>query len=168
MAHDYQKFYLDPVLIRFQVSKLKRAPDRDRLEGRQSVSTYDRCPYLCGVTGPEQPMLIGTDRPENWSLQAGGGPNGNLTHTECVNQEIVLDLVDVPRAVLGLQRRSLLSWNRTRNPPSDRLAQRRGALSRYNEFWKRVQQRGSRRGGRGITGLLHRSPAAVVLVLCTH
>ena len=42
-------------------------------------------------------MLIGTDCPENWNRQTGGGSNGDLIHTECVDEEVVLDFVHVPR-----------------------------------------------------------------------
>ena len=64
------------------------------------MSVYDRWPYLCGVTGPEQPVGIGADCPEDWNRQPGEGSDGNVTRTERVNQEIVLDLIYVPRVRL--------------------------------------------------------------------
>jgi len=71
-------FYLDAVLICFQIGKPKRAADRDRLWRCYSViSVYVGCPYLRSVTGPEQPVLIGTDRTEDWGRQTDEGSNGN-------------------------------------------------------------------------------------------
>ena len=85
------------MLIRFQVGKPKRTADRDCLEKRYLViSAGARRPYLCGVTGPEYPVLVSTDRSENYTCQAGEGSNGDLAHTKRVDQEIVLDLVYVP------------------------------------------------------------------------
>jgi len=43
-------------------------------------------------------MLIGADCPENWNRKAREGSNKNVTHTKCVDEEIVLDLVYIPRA----------------------------------------------------------------------
>jgi len=50
-------------------------------------------------------MGIGADCPENWNRQGGEGLGGNLTHTECVDEKIVLDLVYVPGVMLALQRK---------------------------------------------------------------
>jgi hypothetical protein len=73
------------------------------------VSAYDRYPYLCSVTGPEKSMGIGADCPENWNCQGGEGPNRNFTHTECVDEENVLDLVYVSRVRLTLERKGRFS-----------------------------------------------------------
>ena len=73
------------------------------------MSAYDRCPYLCGVTGPEQSMGIDTDCPENWNHQGGKGTSRNMTRTKCVDKEIVLDLVYVSRVRLALQRKCRFS-----------------------------------------------------------
>ena len=82
--------------------------------------------------------------------QSGGeGSNGNSTHTKCVDQEIVLNLVYVPRKRLVLQRKNDVSWNHTRSPPSDQPGRLHGVLSICTEFWKRTQQSGGqRRGGK--------------------
>jgi len=42
-------------------------------------------------------MLIGADRPENWNRKTREGSNKNVTRTKCVDEEIILDLVYVPR-----------------------------------------------------------------------
>ena len=68
------------------------------------MSAYSYCPYLCGVTGPEQSVLIGTDRSENWNRKTREDSNKNVIHTKRVNEEVVLDLVHVPRMGLALQR----------------------------------------------------------------
>jgi hypothetical protein len=54
-------------------------------------------------------MLIGADRPENWNRQADEGSNINVAHTKCVNEEVVLDLVHIPRAGSVLQSKSKFS-----------------------------------------------------------
>ena len=88
------------MLIRFQIIKPKRAADRDRLERYQPISAHDRRPYLCGITGPEQPVLVGADCPENLNCQAGEASNENMMRTECVDEEIVLNFVYVPKVRL--------------------------------------------------------------------
>ena len=50
-------------------------------------------------------MRVGADCPENWNHQGGESSGGNLTHTECVDEKIVLDLIYVPEAKLDLQRK---------------------------------------------------------------
>jgi len=41
-------------------------------------------------------MLIGTDCSENLDCQVGKGFNRDVMHTECVNEEIVLNLIYIP------------------------------------------------------------------------
>ena len=65
-------------------------------------------------------MRIGADFPENWNHQRGEDSGGSLTHTECVYEKIVLDLVYVPGAKLALQKKGRFPWNRTRSPLSGR------------------------------------------------
>jgi len=99
----------------------------------------DRRPYLRGVAGPEQPMLIGADRPEYWDRQVGEGLSGKLTHTERVDQEIVLDLINIPRVALVLQRKGKFRSNRTGSAPSDQLDRPHGVLSKCSESWEWIQ-----------------------------
>jgi hypothetical protein len=42
-------------------------------------------------------MLVGADFPEDLNYQAGEDSGMDVMHTECVNEEIVLNLVYVPR-----------------------------------------------------------------------
>jgi len=51
-------------------------------------------------------MLISTDCPENLNYQVGKGFNRNVMHTECVNEEIVLDLIYIPTVRLFQQRKN--------------------------------------------------------------
>ena len=74
--------------------------------------------------------------------------NKNLMHTECVNQEVVLDLVDVPKVRLVLPRKSQFSCIRTRSPPSDRLGQSDGDIPIKNEFWKLIERSGGQHRGK--------------------
>ena len=54
VVRDHQNFYLNAVLICFQIGKPKRAADGDRLGRCYSViAVYVGYPYLCSVTGPE-------------------------------------------------------------------------------------------------------------------
>jgi len=84
-------------------------------------------------------MRVGADCPENWNRQGGEGLGGNSTHTECVDEKIVLDLIYVPEAKLALQRKGRFSWNHTRSPPSDRPSRRYGVPPVCSEFWKNIQ-----------------------------
>jgi len=45
-------------------------------------------------------MVIDANCPENWNHQEGGGLSKDLTHTECVDKEVVLDLIYVSRMKL--------------------------------------------------------------------
>jgi len=139
-----------------------------KLSGKVLVGlrTYDHRPYLCGVTGPEQPMLIGTDCPENWNCQSGEGSNGDATHTERVDQEIVLDLVYVPRMRSALEKANCHGTAQEVHLLTGRTD--------FTEFLQYVMSPGSgfserkaNAGGRDITGLPRRSVAVVVSTLCT-
>ena len=85
-------------------------------------------------------MVIDADRPENWNCQEGEGLNKDLTHTECVDEEVVLDLIYVSRMKLVLQRKGEPSRNPTRSPPSDRPGQFHGVFLVCSAFWKWIQQ----------------------------
>jgi len=54
-------------------------------------------------------MLISADFPENWGRQVGEDSNRRMTHTKCVNQQIILDLVYVPRVRLGTKEKRILT-----------------------------------------------------------
>ena len=84
-------------------------------------------------------MLISADRPENWNHQLGGGLSRDLTHTKRVDQEIVLDLINIPGATLVLQRKDKFRSNRTEIEPSDQMDRPHGVLSKCSEFWEWIQ-----------------------------
>ena len=93
-------------------------------------------------------MGIGADCPENWNRQESEGSSPNVTHTERVDEEIVLDFVYVPRVRSALRRKIKFSWNRTSNPPYDQLGRYHGVPPVCSEFWKRIQRNEGRcRGG---------------------
>lgn len=65
-------------------------------------------------------MLIGADGPEDYNLQAGENSNKNMTHTQRVDQEVILYLIHITRARLVWKRKNKLLWKRTGSLPSVR------------------------------------------------
>ena len=88
-------------------------------------------------------MVIDADCPENWNHQEGDSLSKDLTHTECVNKEVVLDLIYVSRMKLALRRKGKPLQNPTGSPPSDQPGQFHGVFPVCSAYWKRIQQIGS-------------------------
>jgi hypothetical protein len=65
-------------------------------------------------------MLIGTNGPEDYDIQAGGNSNGNFARTKRINQEVILDLVYITRIRLIQKKKNEFLWKRTGSPPSCR------------------------------------------------
>lgn len=110
-------------------------------------------------------MLAGADGPENYNRQAGEGTNGFSIHTKCINQEIVLDFIYIPRVTFNrgranshgdVQKVHLLSSHPVIAMPFQYVV---SSSSRFSGTE-------TTQGGRGVTGPLRHSLDVFVSALC--